>query len=85
VRYTGAHQAASPTIPIVLIAAGPDQVAKLVSSLAQPGGRVTGLTLMQRDLGGKRLELLKKVASRVSRVAVLAAHLPWRELETAAN
>ncbi len=45
--------------------------AGLVESLARPGGNVTGLTLLNRELGGKRLELLKEAVSKVSRVAVL--------------
>jgi putative ABC transport system substrate-binding protein len=43
----------------------------LVASLARPGGNVTGMSLMAPDLGGKRLELLKELLPRLSRVAVL--------------
>jgi putative tryptophan/tyrosine transport system substrate-binding protein len=43
----------------------------LVASLARPGGNVTGLSTVARDLDGKRLELLKEAVSRVSHVAVL--------------
>ena len=43
----------------------------LVASLAQPGGNVTGRSLMAPDLGGKRMELLKEVVPKISRVAVL--------------
>ena len=43
----------------------------LVDSLAHPGGNITGLTTLQRDLSGKRLELLKEVVPRLSRVGVL--------------
>jgi putative ABC transport system substrate-binding protein len=43
----------------------------LVTSLARPGGNVTGLSLMSPDLGGKRLELLKEVLPQVSSVGVL--------------
>jgi putative tryptophan/tyrosine transport system substrate-binding protein len=62
---------ATKTIPIV-IAAGGDPVADgLVASLARPGGNVTGLTGLFVDLGVKRLELLKEILPRLTRVAVL--------------
>src|SRR5258705_1119818 len=51
---------------------GSDPVrAGFVESLARPGGNVTGLTLLNRELGGKRLELLKEAVPKLSRVAVL--------------
>ena len=69
-----AAQNATKTIPIVMAGAAPDPVkAGLVESLARPGGNVTGLTILSRDLSGKRLELLKEAVPKVVRVAVLYA------------
>jgi len=63
---------ATKTIPIVMVGAGREPVeAGHVESLARPGGNVTGLTLLNRELGGKRLELLKEAVPKVARVAVL--------------
>jgi putative ABC transport system substrate-binding protein len=63
---------ATKTIPIVMVGRGIDPVeAGLVESLAHPGGNVTGLTLLDRELGGKRLELLKEAVPKATRVAVL--------------
>ena len=63
---------ATKTIPIVMVGAGLEPVeAGLVESLARPGGNVTGLTLLSRELGGKRLELLKEAVPKLARVAVL--------------
>jgi putative ABC transport system substrate-binding protein len=62
---------ATKTIPIVMTAAGDPLGSGLVASLARPGGNVTGMSLMVPDLGAKRLELLKEVLPRFSRVAVL--------------
>jgi len=62
---------ATKTIPIVMLGTGSDPVeAGHVESLARPGGNVTGLTALTRELGGKRLELLKEAVPKVARVAV---------------
>jgi putative tryptophan/tyrosine transport system substrate-binding protein len=63
---------ATKTIPIVMTGGGADPVeAGLVESLARPGGNVTGLTTLNRELGGKRLELFKEGVPKLARVAVL--------------
>jgi putative ABC transport system substrate-binding protein len=63
---------ATKTIPIVMVGAGSDPVeAGHVESLARPGGNVTGITNLSRELGGKRLELLKEVVPKLTRIAVL--------------
>lgn len=63
---------ATKAIPIVMTGRGPDPVeARLVQSLARPGGNVTGITLLSRDLGGKRLGVLKDISPKMARVAVL--------------
>jgi len=61
----------SATIPIVFAAFADPVGGGLVSSLARPGGNITGLSLMTPDLDGKRLELLKEAFPKVSRVAFL--------------
>ncbi|RPH56364.1 ABC transporter substrate-binding protein [bacterium] len=63
---------ATSMIPIVVAACNDDLVATgLISSLARPGGNLTGLSELTPELGAKRLELLKEAAPRVRRVAVL--------------
>src|SRR5215475_13177893 len=63
---------ATSTIPIVVAACNDDLVATgLISSLARPGGNITGLSELTPELGAKRLELLKAVAPKVRRAAVL--------------
>ena len=63
---------ATKTIPIVMVGGGSDPVeAGHIKSLARPGGNVTGITVLARELGGKRLELLKEVVPRIARVAIL--------------
>ena len=66
-----AARRATSTIPIVMAAAGDPVAVGLAASLARPGGNVTGVSAMGPELAPKRLELLKEVAPRVSRLAVL--------------
>src|SRR5262244_1580434 len=63
---------ATKTIPIVIAGGGADPVeAGFVESLARPGGNVTGITNLTRELSGKRLEMLKEDVPKVARFAVL--------------
>ena len=64
---------ATRTIPIVMSPAGAPLESGLVESLARPGGNVTGLSNMEAELGGKRLDLLHEIIPGLARVAVLAA------------
>jgi putative ABC transport system substrate-binding protein len=86
-----AAKEATRTIPIVMggIAADPVETG-LVASLARPGGNITGMSMMSPQLGGKRLELLKRTVPRLARVAIFwnppnPAYGPiLKELEAAA-
>src|SRR4051794_1230285 len=83
--------ATTRTLPIVMAVSGDPVRAGLVSSLARPGGNVTGLTDLAIELSGKRLELLAEAAPGITRVAVVwnpaAADQvrAWREMEQAAR
>ena len=62
---------ATKTIPIVMVITQDPVAAGYVDSLARPGGNITGLTRLTRDLSGKRLELLKEAVPTISRVGAL--------------
>src|SRR5262245_47646819 len=86
-----AAKEATKTIPIVTPITTDPVETGLVASLARPGGNITGLSYMSSDLSGKRLDLLKEVVPKVSRIAVLSspssANAPpqMRETEAAAR
>ena len=86
-----AAKKASATIPIVFATAADPVGTGLVSSLARPGGNITGLSIMAPDLDGKRLELLKEAFPKVARVAFLwesggtRGNLALTEMEAAAK
>lgn len=62
---------ATSTIPVVFVAAIDPVATGVITSLARPGGNVTGVTAMHADVTGKRLELLKELLPKLSRIAVL--------------
>src|SRR5262249_25815764 len=64
-------RAATSTIPIVAMVSNDPVEAGLVASTARPGGNVTGVTFVSSDLAAKRLQFLKDIAPRVSRVGIL--------------
>jgi putative ABC transport system substrate-binding protein len=80
---------ATSTIPVVMVGGATDPVEeRFVASLAAPGGNITGLTLQQVDLVGKRLELLKEVAPGPAPIAVLweeTSSGSWRATQSAAT
>jgi putative tryptophan/tyrosine transport system substrate-binding protein len=66
-----AAQQATQTVPIIFIGSGDPVGDGLVQSLAHPGGNLTGFAVMEPSLGAKLLAMLKQVAPRVARVAIL--------------
>ena len=77
-----AAKQATSTIPIVFPVSADPVGTGLVASLARPGGNITGLSIFGTEVGGKRLELLKEVVPKASRVAVLwNASNPAKALE----
>jgi putative ABC transport system substrate-binding protein len=82
---------ATRTIPIVMASAGDPVATGLVDSLARPGGNLTGLSQMAPEMAGKRLELLKEIVPKLSRIAVLwnpqgtTSTLNWKEIQLPAR
>ena len=70
-QATDAARRASKAVPVVFAVAGDPVGTGLVSSLARPGGNVTGLTDVAPEIAGKRLELLREAVPGITRIAVL--------------
>jgi len=88
---TRAAKEATNTIPIVMANDADPVASGVVASLARPGGNITGFSTLSPELSGKRLELLKEIVPKLSRVAVLGAStstssaLALKETELAAG
>ena len=86
-----AAKEATKTIPIVMVLAVDPVANGIVDSLARPGGNITGISTLQRELSGKRLELLTEVVPGISRVGVLwdadapGSGIAFKEYEAAAR
>jgi putative tryptophan/tyrosine transport system substrate-binding protein len=86
-----AAKEATKTIPIVMISSVDPVEAGYVESFARPGGNITGLTHLGRDLSAKRVELLKEVLPKMSRIAILwdadgpGPAIAFKEYEAAAR
>ncbi len=86
-----AAKKATRTIPIVMASVGDPVASGLVGSLARPGDNITGLSQIAPELVGKRLELLKEIVPKLSRVAVLwrpeadSSPLAWKESQLPAR
>jgi putative tryptophan/tyrosine transport system substrate-binding protein len=86
-----AVQQTNKAIPIVMASAADPVQLGLVASLARPGGNITGLSEITPEMAGKRLELLKEMVPKLSRVAVLwdpgndASALSWKEVQSPAR
>ncbi len=89
--FVAATKRVTSTIPIVFASVGDPVGTGLVASLAHPGGNATGLSLLQTEVAGKRLDLMRQVVPNLRRLAVLAntdsaaAALDMRETEEAAR
>jgi len=88
---TRAAKEATVTIPIVMFQDNDPVANGFVASLARPGGNITGLSTLAPELSGKRLELLKEIVPRLSRVAVFGTSInpgnaqSLKEIELAAG
>jgi putative ABC transport system substrate-binding protein len=86
-----AAKQATSSIPIVVMGAGDPVATGLVASFARPGGNITGVSALEMELSGKRLELLKESFPKLARVAVIwnsadfGMTLKFREIELAAK
>jgi putative ABC transport system substrate-binding protein len=86
-----AAKQATKTIPIVMVTTQDPVATGLINNLARPGGNITGLTRLTRELSGKRLELLMEMVPSISRVGVLwdakgeSATIGFKEYEAAAR
>jgi len=69
-------QVATKTVPIVIILSGDPVAAGYVSTLARPGGNITGVTRLHSDLSGKRLEILKEVLPSITQAGYLFPRSP---------
>lgn len=85
-----AAKQATTTIPIVIVTTSDPVATGIVDSLARPGGNITGVTRLTRELSGKRLELLREAVPGISRVGVLEdsgrqTNTAFRDYESAAS
>lgn len=91
-RAALALKAATKTVPIVMATSGDAVGQGLISSLARPGGNVTGMTVISPDLAAKRLQILKEAAPQATRIAVIGCpekgfvnEQQWSEVQRAAQ
>jgi putative ABC transport system substrate-binding protein len=88
---TSAAKEATTTIPIVMAQADDPVASGFVTSLARPGGNITGLSTLSPETSGKRLELLKEIIPKLSRLAVFGTSTSagnaqvFKEIEAAAG
>ena len=83
-----AAKQATKSIPLVMITNEDPVATGLIESLARPGGNITGVTRLTRELSGKRLEVLKEAVPKISRVGILRLResiLAFKDYEPAAR